>query len=114
MNDIGSDIGGSSPADDAYFTFRVASSSNARWGISQLNNYSAYISNSESRTSFNVSRVGNEPNEWNLITYTDEGQLLTEGNRKFYVNGELIKSSTSGETTFLNGSSYFCRGPIIL
>lgn len=104
MKILGSDIGGSSPADDAYFTFRVASSSDGRWGISQSNNYSAYISNSDNRTSFNLPRVGNEPNEWNLITYTDEGQLLTEGNRKFYVNGELMKSSTSGDTTFLNGS----------
>lgn len=102
MKILGSDIGGSTPADDAYFTFRVGSSSDTRWGVSQNVNYSLYISNSDEREFFGVSRTNNEPNEWNLITFTDEGQLLTEGNRKLYVNGELISSSTSGDTTILN------------
>lgn len=100
----GSDLGGTSPADDAYFRYRLAGSSLSRWGFSIGDNFGAFLSNNETKEAFVVSREGNEPNEWNLITFTDEGQLLTEGNRKFYINGELVKSSTSGETPWLNSS----------
>jgi len=121
MKILGSDIGGSTPADDAYFTFRVGGSSDTRWGVTQNANYSLYISNSDGREFFSISRTNNEPNEWNLITFTDEGQLLTEGNRKLYVNGELISSSLSGDTTILNttwmnnpntGQLYIGRGGV--
>lgn len=101
---LGSDLGGSSPIDDAYFRYRTAGSSNSRWGFNLGTNFGAFLSNSETKEVFAVPRAGNEPNEWNLVTFTDEGQLLTEGNRKFYINGELVKSSTSGETTWLNSS----------
>lgn len=101
---LGSDLGGSSPIDDAYFRYRAAGSSNSRWGFNLGTNFGAFLSNSETKEVFTVPRAGNEPNEWNLVTFTDEGQLLTEGNRKFYINGELVKSSTSGETTWLNSS----------
>lgn len=101
---LGSDLGGTSPADDAYFRYRIAGSSNSRWGFTLGTNFGAFLSNSEDKGVFTVSRADNEPNEWNLVTFTDEGQLLTEGNRKFYINGELVKSSTSGETPWLNSS----------
>ena len=101
---LGSDLGGTSPADDAYFRYRLAGSSNSRWGFNLGANFGAFLSNNETKGAFTVPREGNEPNEWNLVTFTDEGQLLTEGNRKFYINGELVKSSTSGETPWLNSS----------
>lgn len=101
---LGSDLGGSSPIDDAYFRYRTAGSSNSRWGFNLGTNFGAFLSNNETKGVFTVPRAGNEPNEWNLVTFTDEGQLLTEGNRKFYINGELVKSSTSGETAWLNSS----------
>ena len=101
---LGSDLGGTSPADDAYFRYRLAGSSNSRWGFNLGANFGAVLSNNETKGAFTVPREGNEPNEWNLVTFTDEGQLLTEGNRKFYINGELVKSSTSGETPWLNSS----------
>ena len=67
-------------------------------------NYSMTLSDSDQNGGFGVDRVSNEPNEWNYITYTDEGQLLTAGNRKWYVNGEIVRSSLASDTTFLNGS----------
>ena len=49
---------------------------------------------------FTTDRVSNEPKEWNLITITDVGELVTN-NLSCYVNGELVNQDTS---TFLNGS----------
>jgi len=103
---LGSDLGGTSPVDDAYFRYRVAGSSASRWGMSIGTNFAFSTSNSEDGGGNinTVTRVGNEPNEWNLVTFTDEGKLLTEGNRKWYINGELVNSSLSADTTSLNSS----------
>jgi hypothetical protein len=101
---LGSDLGGTSPVDDAYFRYRVAGSSNSRWGMTLGTNFSAFLSNNETKGVYSISRADNEPNEWNLVTYTDEGKLLTEGNRKWYINGELVKSSLSADTPWLNSS----------
>lgn len=100
----GDQLGGSTPLDDAYFRYRIATSTASRWGMQVGNNYSMFLSNSDVNGGFSVDRASNEPNEWNYVVYTDEGQLLTEGNRKWYVNGELVKSSLSGDTAWLNGS----------
>tara|TARA_B100000963_G_scaffold361841_1_gene400202 strand:- start:115 stop:1161 length:1047 start_codon:yes stop_codon:yes gene_type:complete len=100
----GDQLGGATPLDDAYFRFKIASSSNSRWGIQIGINYSMFLSNSDEKNGFGINRAANEPNEWNCITFTDEGQLLTAGNRRWYVNGELVKSSLASETPFLNGS----------
>ena len=100
----GSTIGGLTPQDDAYLLWRSATSSGSRWGFQLGDNYSLFLSDSINSGGFNTDRISNEPNKWNLITLTDEGQLLTEGNRKCYVNGELVNSSPSGDTTWLNGS----------
>ncbi len=106
----GDNLGGSSPADDALFYFRSATSSNSRYGMSMGVNFGAVLSDNVNRGSFGVLRADNEPNEWNNIVFTDEGQLLTEGNRKIYVNGELKRSSEAAETTFLNES--WMKNPI--
>ena len=97
-------MGGTSPADDAYFRYRTAGSSASRWGMSIGTDFGFTVSNNEDSGVDIATRVGNEPNEWNLVTFTDEGKLLTEGNRKWYVNGELVKSSLSAGTTYLNSS----------
>lgn len=101
---LGSELGGTSPADDAYFRYRTAGSSASRWGMSIGTDFGFTVSNNEDSGVDIATRVGNEPNEWNLVTFTDEGKLLTEGNRKWYVNGELVKSSLSADTTSLNSS----------
>tara|TARA_R110001592_G_scaffold47254_1_gene149921 strand:+ start:1039 stop:2046 length:1008 start_codon:yes stop_codon:yes gene_type:complete len=100
----GDQLGGSTPLNDAYFRYRIASSSQTRWGMQIGQNYGMFLSNSDDNGGFQVDRVSNEPNEWNNVVYTDEGQLLTAGNRKWYVNGELVKSSLASETPWLNGS----------
>lgn len=101
---LGSDLGGATPADDAYFRYRVAGSSNSRWGMLAGINFGVFLSNNETKGVNTVSRSGNEPYEWNLVTYTEKGELLTEGNRKWYINGELVQSSAAGDSTWLNSS----------
>ena len=96
----GDTIGGSTPADDAYLFWRSATSSQMRWGFGIGNNYGMTIGDSIDRGTFTTDRVSNEPQEWNLITITDVGELVTN-NLKCYVNGELVNQDTS---TFLNGS----------
>ena len=98
----GDTIGGTTPADDAYFFWRGATSSESRWGFQIASgNYSMFISDSIDRGGFNTDRVSNEPKEWNLVTVLDEGQLVS-GSRKCYVNGVLVNSS--GVPTFFNGT----------
>jgi hypothetical protein len=58
------------------------------------------IGDSIDRGTFTTDRVSNEPEEWNLITITDVGELV-DGNLKCYVNGVLVNQGTF---TFLNGS----------
>ena len=96
----GDTIGGSTPADDAYLLWRGGTSSQMRWGFGIGNNYGMTIGNSIDRGTFTTDRVSNEPKEWNLITITDVGELVTN-NLSCYVNGELVNQDTS---TFLNGS----------
>lgn len=96
----GDTIGGSTPADDAYLFWRSGTSSQMRWGFGIGNNYGMTIGDSIDRGTFTTDRVSNEPQEWNLITITDVGELVTN-NLKCYVNGELVNQDTS---TFLNGS----------
>jgi hypothetical protein len=98
----GDTLGGTTPADDAYFLWRAATSSQSRWGFQIASgNYSMFISDSIDKGGFNTDRVSNEPNEWNLITVLDEGQVVS-GSRKCYVNGVLVNSS--GVPTFFNGT----------
>ena len=101
----GNTIGGSTPIDDAYFLWRSATSTESRWGLQIGGNYSMFISDSVNRGGFNTDRITNEPNEWNLITVLDEGQLVS-GSRKCYVNGVLVNSSPTSPSipTFFNGS----------
>lgn len=96
----GDTIGGSTPADDAYLLWRSATSSQMRWGFGIGNNYGMTVGDSIDRGTFTTDRVSNEPKEWNLITITDVGELVTN-NLSCYVNGELVNQDTS---TFLNGS----------
>jgi len=96
----GDTIGGSTPTDDAYLFWRSGTSSETRWGFSIGNNYSMTIGDSIDRGTFTTDRISNEPKEWNLITITDVGELVTN-NLSCYVNGELVNQDTS---TFLNGS----------
>ena len=96
----GDTIGGSTPADDAYLLWRSGTSSQMRWGFGIGGSYGMTISDSIDRGTFITDRVSNEPQEWNLITITDVGELVTN-NLKCYVNGELVNQDTS---TFLNGS----------
>lgn len=96
----GDTIGGSTPADDAYLFWRSGTSSQMRWGFGIGNNYGMTIGDSIDRGTFTTDRVSNEPKEWNLITITDVGELVTN-NLSCYVNGELVNQDTS---TFLNGS----------
>jgi hypothetical protein len=96
----GNTIGGSTPADDAYLFWRSGTSSQMRWGFGIGNNYGMTIGDSIDRGTFTTDRVSNEPKEWNLITITDVGELVTN-NLSCYVNGELVNQDTS---TFLNGS----------
>ena len=96
----GDTIGGSTPADDAYLLWRGGTSSQMRWGFGIGNNYGMTIGDSIDRGTFITDRVSNEPKEWNLITITDVGELVTN-NLSCYVNGELVNQDTS---TFLNGS----------
>ncbi len=96
----GNTIGGSTPADDAYLFWRSGTSSQMRWGFGVGNNYGMTIGDSIDRGTFTTDRVSNEPKEWNLITITDVGELVTN-NLSCYVNGELVNQDTS---TFLNGS----------
>ena len=96
----GDTIGGSTPSDDAYLFWRSGTSSQMRWGFGIGNNYGMTIGDSIDRGTFTTDRVSNEPQEWNLITITDVGELVTN-NLKCYVNGELVNQDTS---TFLNGS----------
>jgi len=96
----GDTIGGTTPTDDAYFFWRSGTSSFTRWGMQIGNNYSLAISDSLNRDTFNTDRITNEPKEWNLITITDIGQLVSD-NLSCYVNGELVNTETG---TFLNGS----------
>jgi hypothetical protein len=96
----GDTIGGSSPVDDAYLIWRGGTSSQMRWGFGIGNNYGMTIGDSIDRGTFTTDRVSNEPKEWNLITITDVGELVTN-NLSCYVNGELVNQDTS---TFLNGS----------
>lgn len=96
----GDTIGGTTPADDAYLFWRSGTSSQMRWGFSIGANYSMTIGDSIDRGTFTTDRVSNEPKEWNLITITDVGELVTN-NLSCYVNGELVNQDTS---TFLNGS----------
>ena len=101
----GDTIGGTTPADDVYFLWRSATSSQIRWGFEIGTVYRLTIGDSITRGSFDTTRSGNEPNEWNLITVLDEGELVS-GSRKCYVNGELINSSPVAPTipTFFNGT----------
>jgi len=102
----GDTIGGTTPADDAYFLWRSATSSQNRWGFQIVSgNYSMFISDSIDKGGFNTDRVGNEPNEWNLITVLDEGQVVS-GSRKCYVNGVLVNSSPVAPSlpSFFNGT----------
>jgi len=96
----GDTIGGSTPADDAYLFWRSGTSSQMRWGFGIGGSYGMTIGDSIDRGTFITDRVSNEPQEWNLITITDVGELVTN-NLKCYVNGELVNQDTS---TFLNGS----------
>ena len=96
----GDTIGGSTPANDAYLLWRSGTSSQMRWGFGIGNNYGMTIGDSIDRGTFTTDRVSNEPKEWNLITITDVGELVTN-NLSCYVNGELVNQDTS---TFLNGS----------
>ena len=96
----GDTIGGSTPADDAYLLWRAGTSSQMRWGFGIGDNYGMTIGDSIDRGTFTTDRVSNEPQEWNLITITDVGELVTD-NLSCYVNGELVNQDTS---TFLNGS----------
>ncbi len=96
----GNTIGGSTPADDAYLFWRSGTSSQMRWGFGIGTNYGMTIGDSIERGTFITDRVSNEPKEWNLITITDVGELVTN-NLSCYVNGELVRQDTS---TFLNGS----------
>ena len=96
----GDTIGGSTPLDDAYLFWRSGTSSQMRWGFGIGNNYGMTIGDSIDRGTFTTDRVSNEPKEWNLITITDVGELVTN-NLSCYVNGELVNQDTS---TFLNGS----------
>jgi hypothetical protein len=96
----GDTIGGSTPLDDAYLFWRSGTSSQMRWGFGIGNNYGMTIGDSIDRGTFTTDRVSNEPQEWNLITITDVGELVTN-NLSCYVNGELVNQDTS---TFLNGS----------
>jgi hypothetical protein len=96
----GDTIGGSTPADDAYLFWRSGTSSQMRWGFGIGDNYAMTIGDSIDRGTFTTDRVSNEPKEWNLITITDVGELVTN-NLSCYVNGELVNQDTS---TFLNGS----------
>ena len=96
----GDTIGGTTPSGDAYLLWRSGTSSQMRWGMSIGVNYGMTIGDSIDRGTFTTDRVSNEPNEWNLITITDVGELV-DGNLKCYVNGELVNQGTS---TFLNGS----------
>ena len=96
----GDTIGGSTPADDAYLFWRSGTSSQMRWGFLIGNNYGMTVSDSIDKGTFTTDRVSNEPKEWNLITITDVGELVTN-NLSCYVNGELVNQDTS---TFLNGS----------
>ncbi len=96
----GNTIGGSTPADDAYLLWRSGTSSQMRWGFGIGNNYGMTIGDSIDRGTFTTPRILNEPQEWNLITITDVGELVTN-NLSCYVNGELVNQDTS---TFLNGS----------
>jgi len=101
----GDTIGGTTPADDAYFLWRSATSSQNRWGLQIFSTYSMFISDSIDKGGFNTDRVGNEPNEWNLITVLDEGQVVS-GSRKCYVNGVLVNSSPVAPSlpSFFNGT----------
>ena len=96
----GDTIGGSTPADDAYLLWRSGTSSQIRWGFGIGVSYGMTVGDSIDRGTFITDRVSNEPQEWNLITITDVGELVTN-NLKCYVNGELVNQDTS---TFLNGS----------
>ena len=96
----GNTIGGSTPADDAYFLWLKGTSSLMRWGLQIRDGYSMITSNSIDKEVFTTDRVSNEPKEWNLITITDTGQLAPD-NLSCYVNGELVNTGTG---TFLNGS----------
>jgi len=96
----GDTIGGNTPADDAYLLWRSGTSSLMRWGFLIGNNYGMTVSDSINKGTFTTDRVSNEPKEWNLITITDVGELVTN-NLSCYVNGELVNQDTS---TFLNGS----------
>lgn len=101
----GDTIGGTTPADDAYFLWRSGTSSQLRWGFEIGTVYRLTIGDSITRGSFDTPRSGNEPNEWNLITVLDEGELVS-GSRKCYVNGVLVNSSPASPNipTFFNGS----------
>ena len=96
----GGTIGGSTPADDAYLFWRSGTSSEMRWGFNIGDNYSMTVGDSIDRGTFTTDRISNEPKEWNLITITDVGELVTN-NLSCYVNGELVNQDTA---TFLNGS----------
>ena len=96
----GDTIGGTTPLDDAYFLWRKGTSSFMRWGLQIGNNYGMVVSDSIDRGVFTTDRVSNEPKEWNLITITDIGQLVSD-NLSCYVNGELVNTETG---TLLNGS----------
>lgn len=96
----GDTIGGSTPADDAYFLWFGGTSSLMRWGLQIGNNYGMVVSDSINKGVFTTDRVSNEPKEWNLITITDIGQLVSD-NLSCYVNGELVNTGTGA---LLNGS----------
>jgi len=96
----GDTIGGSTPADDAYLLWTLGTSSSMRWGLQIGNSYGMVVSDSINKGVFTTDRVSNEPKEWNLITITDIGQLVSD-NLSCYVNGELINTGTG---TLLNGS----------
>ena len=96
----GDTIGGSTPADDAYLLWRSGTSSQMRWGFLIGNNYGMTVSNSIDKGTFTTDRVSNEPKEWNLITITDIGEMVSD-NLSCYVNGELVNTETG---TLLNGS----------
>ena len=96
----GDTIGGNTPADDAYLLWRSGTSSQMRWGFLIGNNYGMTVSDSINKGTFTTDRVSNEPKEWNLITITDIGEMVSD-NLSCYVNGELVNTETG---TLLNGS----------
>lgn len=96
----GNTIGGTTPTDDAYFTWKAASSSTSRWGLQIGSNYGLVVSDSIDKGVFATDRVSNEPKKWNLLTVTDIGQSVAD-NLSCYINGELVNTGTGLP---LNGS----------